>query len=121
MRCDRGKHGRKIVAMFFSGNSNDVGPEQSGDDWINGEAIFGDHHVGARRHQGVAEKFDDIVGTVSENEIRWRNLKVARELLFEIKRVAIGIKMGMAGGFLDGSQSGKEKGWAEGIFVLKPA
>ena len=74
-----------------------IGPEQAGDQRINQEAILRHHHVHARPHHGVGEKFQDFVGAVAQDEVGRVHGQFGRQLLFEIKGVAVGVKVQLPG------------------------
>ena len=60
---------------------------------INREAKLRNDHVHARREQRVADKLDDFVRAVAQNQIRRFDAEFCRQFLFQIKRVAVGIKI----------------------------
>ena len=60
---------------------------------INRETELRDDHIRARRKQHVADKLDDFVRAVAENQVGRLDAEFLRQFLFQIKRVAVGIKI----------------------------
>jgi hypothetical protein len=74
-------------------------------------------HVRARREQRVCDELDDFVRTVSQNQIRRLDTEFYGEFLFEIKRIAVGIKVHAGNRLLH--RGHRERRRAERIFVRR--
>ncbi len=114
-RGEGAAQGGEVVAVIAGGDDDGIGAEQVCDEGIDQEAVLRHHDIHARPHQGVGDEFQDFVGTVAEDEVGGAHAQLGGELLLEIEGVAIGVKVRLTGGGLEGGQ--RERGRAEGIFV----
>ena len=117
LRRDGFEHRGQIVSVFFRRNRDDVRTEHFGDDGINRETELRHHHVVAGHEQRVRDELDDFVRAVAEDEIRRFDAEFGREFLFQVKRVAVGIKIHAGDGFLQRGDGERRR--SERIFVRR--
>src|SRR5688572_10851336 len=86
-------------------NAHQLRTKEMGDDWIDREAILGDHHLRFAVEQSVRDKLDDFIRAIAQNEICRLHAELFRQLALEVECVAIRIKMRLLQTFLDGSES----------------
>ncbi len=63
----------------------------------------------------MGDKFQDVVGPVAQDQVGGVHAQFGRQFLFEIKGVAVGVKVQLSGGAFEGGQ--RRRGRAERIFV----
>src|SRR4051812_15832724 len=67
LRSDGRGHGIEIVSKIPRGNLNRVRSEDRSHEPVNNESMFRRHDLVASVKKGVAEEFDDLIGTGAEN------------------------------------------------------
>ena len=67
--------------------------------------------------QRVADKLDDFIRAVAENQIGRLDAEFRREFLFQVKRIAVGIKIDAGEGLLHRGDGERRR--AERIFVRR--
>ena len=109
------EHRRQIVTVVSGRDADQAGPEQVSDEVINREGVLRDDHLRARSHQGVADKLDNFIGAVAEDEVRCLDAQLLSELLLQVKRVAVRIQVQIPQNFRHRCERGGRG--AEWIFI----
>ena len=86
-----------------------------GDDRIYRKAVLRDDDIDSRTHQGVADKLDDLIRAVSEDQVFRSDTDFLRQPLFQVEGVAVRVEMEGLQDPLHGRQGGGRR--AERVFV----
>ena len=93
LRSDRRQHGVEVVGVTGIRNLNGRGAEKLRHEGVNGESMFrGDHFV-TRLKKCMADKFDDLVGAITEDDILTFHAEFFRDRITEGPSATIRIKM----------------------------
>ena len=119
---DGGQHRVEVVGMIFRRHDDEFRAEQGGHDGINRKAVLRHddfrHGRGAiATEQRVPDHFDDFIGAVAEDEVGRRHAEFGGELLFQVKRVAVGVKVHLLERLAHGGQTQARR--AERVFVRR--
>ena len=116
-RRDSPAHGGQVVSEIARGHDDRVGPQQVRHQRIDQEAILRHHHVHARPQQGVPQKLQDFIGAVPQDEVGGVHRQFGRQFLFEVKGIAIGVKMPLPGRSFERRQRGRRR--AERVLIRR--
>ena len=103
--------------MIFRRHDDEFRAEQGGHDGINGKAILRHDDLRAGREQRVPDHFDDFIGAVAEDEVGRRHAEFGGELLFQVKRIAVGVKVHLLERLAHGGEAQTRR--AERVFVRR--
>jgi hypothetical protein len=119
---DGGQHRVEVVGMIFRRHDDEFRAEQGGHDGINRKAVLRRRRALPRRRactteQRVPDHFDDFIGAVAEDEVGRRHAEFGGQLLFQVKRVAVGVKVHLLERLAHGGQTQARR--AERVFVRR--
>ena len=91
---DRGKHGIKVGGKAGIGHLHRVGSEELGHELVDRKGMTGHHDLVTRTKEGMADKLDDLVGTVAKNDVFAGKAEPLRDRTAKLVAAPVWIEVG---------------------------